>query len=138
MTTGRLGVEISVDDFGTGYSSLSYIARLPINSLKIDRSFVVEMKRSGESVAIVNSVVALAHALKLQVVAEGVETDEQMAMLQELGCDQMQGYLFSPPVPPDKVPALLRKNGSTAGENPGQKVPASTRSGGRAKRRTRR
>lgn len=103
------GVEIYVDDFGTGYSSLAYVARLPIHALKIDRSFVEGMMQSGESLAIVKSVISLAHALRLHVVAEGVETDEQAATLLKLGCDQAQGYLISPPVPAPEVPALLRR-----------------------------
>ncbi len=103
----NLGVEIAVDDFGTGYSSLAYIAKLPIQDLKIDRSFVVGMTQSEDSLSIVRSVVSLAHSLRLNVVAEGVETEEQAALLLQLGCDQMQGYLVSRPVAPDQVPALL-------------------------------
>jgi EAL domain-containing protein (putative c-di-GMP-specific phosphodiesterase class I) len=109
QTVRGLGVEISVDDFGTGYSSLAYIARLPIQSLKIDRSFVVGMTQNQDSLAIVRSVISLAHALRLHVIAEGVETEDQATLLSELACDQMQGYLFSRPVPPDEVPALMRK-----------------------------
>jgi diguanylate cyclase (GGDEF)-like protein/PAS domain S-box-containing protein len=104
----ELGVRISVDDFGTGYSSLAYVARLPIHALKIDRSFVVDMTRGGDSQAIVNSVISMAHALRLEVIAEGVETEEQAGHLRRLHCDQMQGYLFSPPVPPEAVSELLR------------------------------
>jgi EAL domain-containing protein (putative c-di-GMP-specific phosphodiesterase class I) len=107
QTIRELGVEIAVDDFGTGYSSLAYIARLPIHDLKIDRSFIVGMTENQDSLAIVKSVISLAHSLRLKVVAEGVETEEQAALLLKLGCDEMQGYLFSPPVPPDKVPGLL-------------------------------
>jgi EAL domain-containing protein (putative c-di-GMP-specific phosphodiesterase class I) len=109
-----LGVEIAVDDFGTGYSSLAYIARLPIQDLKIDRSFVVGMTGSQDSLTIVKSVISLAHSLRLNVVAEGVETEEQAALLLELGCDEMQGYLISPPVPPDKVPGILSPHKSAA------------------------
>ncbi|HUF21695.1 MAG TPA: EAL domain-containing protein [Burkholderiales bacterium] len=103
----ELGVRISVDDFGTGYSSLAYVARLPIHALKIDRSFVVDMTHSGDSLAIVSSVISMAHSLRLKVIAEGVETEEQATQLDSLGCDQMQGYLYSRPVPPEDVPKLL-------------------------------
>jgi EAL domain-containing protein (putative c-di-GMP-specific phosphodiesterase class I) len=114
QTLRELGVEIAVDDFGTGYSSLAYIARLPIQDLKIDRSFVVGMTQSQDSLTIVKSVISLAHSLRLNVVAEGVETEEQAALLLKLGCDEMQGYLFSPPVPPAEVPGLLSRKQSAA------------------------
>jgi diguanylate cyclase (GGDEF)-like protein len=108
QTVRGLGVEIAVDDFGTGYSSLAYIARLPIQDLKIDRSFVVGMTQNDDSLTIVKSVISLAHSLRLNVVAEGVETEEQATLLLELGCDEMQGYLVSKPVAPEQVPELLR------------------------------
>jgi EAL domain-containing protein (putative c-di-GMP-specific phosphodiesterase class I) len=109
QTIRGLGVEIYVDDFGTGYSSLAYIARLPIHSLKIDRSFVVGMTQSPESLAIVKSVISLAHALRLNVVAEGMESEEQATLLRQLKCDQAQGYLVSAPVAATDVPDLLRR-----------------------------
>lgn len=109
QTIRGLGVEVYVDDFGTGYSSLAYIARLPIHSLKIDRSFVVGMTQNQDSLAIVRSVISLAHALRLHVVAEGMETEEQAALLRELNCDQAQGYLISPPAPVDEIPGLVRR-----------------------------
>ena len=93
-----LGVTIAIDDFGTGFSSLSYLARLPVNTLKIDRSFVIEMGASPEGLALVSTIITLAHSLRLLVVAEGVETEEQAAQLRALHCDQMQGYLFGKPV----------------------------------------
>jgi EAL domain-containing protein (putative c-di-GMP-specific phosphodiesterase class I) len=102
------GVSVAVDDFGTGYSSLAYVARLPIRGLKIDRSFVTNMTQSQESLAIVRSVISLAHSLKLEVIAEGVETEQQAAILEELSCDQLQGYLFSRPVPSTDIPRLLK------------------------------
>jgi EAL domain-containing protein (putative c-di-GMP-specific phosphodiesterase class I) len=104
-----LGVEIYIDDFGTGYSSLAYIARLPIHSLKIDRSFIIGMTQNPESLAIVRSVISLAHSLRLHVVAEGVETEEQMALLRQLKCDQAQGYLLSYPVPVEEVAGILTR-----------------------------
>ena len=104
-----LGLKIAMDDFGTGYSSLSYIAKLPINELKIDRSFVTEMARNEYSRNIVTMIIQLAHTLQLEVVAEGVDAEEQVRILDQLGCDQMQGYLISKPLPPAEVELLLRK-----------------------------
>jgi diguanylate cyclase (GGDEF)-like protein len=98
----RLGVKISIDDFGTGYSSLSYLPRFPIDTLKIDRSFVSEIEDPGDA-AIVATVVALARALGLNTVAEGVETTEQLAAVRGEGCDLVQGYLFSRPVPGEEI-----------------------------------
>ena len=102
-----LGLHIALDDFGTGYSSLSYLARLPINSLKIDRSFVMQMSKGPEQMAIVAAVVSLARALNLKVVAEGVETEEQANLLRLLRCDEAQGYLFGRPVPPEELEGKL-------------------------------
>jgi EAL domain-containing protein (putative c-di-GMP-specific phosphodiesterase class I) len=93
-----LGVSIAVDDFGTGFSSLSYLARLPVNTLKIDRSFVIDMAVGREGLALVSTIINLAHSLKLTVVAEGVETEEQSRLLRLLDCDEMQGYLLSKPM----------------------------------------
>ncbi|GIG30289.1 putative bifunctional diguanylate cyclase/phosphodiesterase [Cellulomonas marina] len=101
------GVQVAIDDFGTGYSSLSYLADLPLDELKLDRSFVRGMATDARRRAIVTATVGLAHALGLRVVAEGVETADDLADLARLGCDQVQGYVLSPPVPPDEVPALL-------------------------------
>jgi EAL domain-containing protein (putative c-di-GMP-specific phosphodiesterase class I) len=109
QTIRGLGVEISIDDFGTGYSSLAYIARLPIHALKIDRSFVAGMTDSPDSLAIARSVISLAHSLRLKVIAEGVETEDQAVLLRGLDCNEMQGYLFSRPVPPEEVPGLVRR-----------------------------
>ncbi|TMG79541.1 MAG: bifunctional diguanylate cyclase/phosphodiesterase, partial [Betaproteobacteria bacterium] len=108
QTLRRAGVEVSVDDFGTGYCSLSYLARLPVDTLKIDRSFVVRMGDAGYPRNIVAMIVSLAHTLGLKVIAEGVEDTEQVHLLKELGCDQIQGYYVSVPVPADEIEALLR------------------------------
>jgi diguanylate cyclase (GGDEF)-like protein/PAS domain S-box-containing protein len=94
------GVAIAIDDFGTGFSSLSYLSKLPVDTLKIDRSFIIEMA-APEGLALVSTIIIVAHALKLKVVAEGVETEEQLRLLRSLNCDEMQGYLFSKPVPVD-------------------------------------
>ncbi|TLY91944.1 MAG: EAL domain-containing protein, partial [Gammaproteobacteria bacterium] len=103
----RMGVLVSVDDFGTGYSSMSYLRRFPIDKLKIDRCFVEEMTRRPEDASIVGAIISLAHSLHLKVIAEGVETSEQLALLAELGCDQYQGFHFSPALLPDQFADLV-------------------------------
>jgi diguanylate cyclase (GGDEF)-like protein/PAS domain S-box-containing protein len=102
-----LNVGVSIDDFGTGYSSLSYLKRFPVTTLKIDRSFVSDVVTNSADAGIVRAVVAMAHGLKLNVIAEGVETKEQFAYLRENGCDALQGYWFSRPLPVDSVDTLL-------------------------------
>ena len=94
-----MGVRIAIDDFGTGFSSLSYLSKLPVDTLKIDRSFVVDMEKGEDGLTLVSVIINLAHALKLKVVAEGVETEEQLRQLRSLNCDEMQGYLYGKPVP---------------------------------------
>ena len=94
-----LGVSIAIDDFGTGFSSLGYLSKLPVDTLKIDRSFVTDMTTGPQGLALVSTIISLAHSLTLKVVAEGVETEEQSRLLRLLNCDEMQGFLISKPVP---------------------------------------
>jgi EAL domain-containing protein (putative c-di-GMP-specific phosphodiesterase class I) len=96
-----LGVTVAIDDFGTGFSSLSYLSKLPVDTLKIDRSFVIDMTSGPQGLALVSTIITLAHSLKLKVVAEGVETEEQRRLLRSLKCDEMQGYFYSKPIPRD-------------------------------------
>jgi EAL domain-containing protein (putative c-di-GMP-specific phosphodiesterase class I) len=103
-----LGVQISIDDFGTGYSSLSYLRRFPIDVLKIDQSFVRELSTDKDDAAIVRTIITLAHSLRLQVIAEGVETTAQLNFLRAEGCDMMQGYYYSRPVGTAEFEELLR------------------------------
>jgi diguanylate cyclase (GGDEF)-like protein/PAS domain S-box-containing protein len=104
-----LGIDIAVDDFGTGYSSLGYLARLPVQTLKIDRSFIITMLKDPDTMTLVSTIISLAHSLRLKVVAEGVEDEEQAKMLRLLRCDEMQGYLFSKPIPFAQMTALLKQ-----------------------------
>ena len=94
-----LGINLSMDDFGTGYSSLSYLREYPFNVLKIDRSFIDGIVLNNEDCNLVKAIIAMSHSLGLTVVAEGVETKEQLTLLNELGCDFMQGFYFSKPIP---------------------------------------
>jgi len=102
------GIQISVDDFGTGYSSLAYLRDLPIDELKLDRSFVLPMSDDPRAAALVASTIALAHSLDLRIVAEGVESATILTQLTRLGCDQAQGFYMSKPVPPDQLDRWLR------------------------------
>ena len=103
-----LGLTLSIDDFGTGYSSLSYLKRLPVDKLKIDRSFILDMHQSGESLAMVKAIIAMAHSLRLEVIAEGVENTAQLEALRAAGCDHIQGYIFSKPLPAEECARYLR------------------------------
>jgi EAL domain-containing protein (putative c-di-GMP-specific phosphodiesterase class I) len=96
---GELGIRLAIDDFGTGYSSLSYLKRLPVHAIKIDQAFVNDITSNEESAAIVRAVVGLAHNIKLEVVSEGVETEEQLKILRHMGCDTFQGFLREKPMP---------------------------------------
>lgn len=104
-----LGLKISIDDFGTGYSSLAYLSRFPIDKLKIDIAFIREVPHNAQDAAITRTIIELAHSLNLQVIAEGVENCEQLAFLTENGCDQVQGYLLSRPLPTKELETLLRE-----------------------------
>ena len=106
-----LGIQVGIDDFGTGYSSLSYLHRFPIDTVKIDRSFVRQMDASVENMQIVQSIVGLAHNLSMDVIAEGVETEAQQNQLAALGCEYGQGYYFSRPVDSAAAAALLTAPG---------------------------
>jgi len=103
-----MGISLSIDDFGTGYSSLAYLKRFPIDCVKIDRSFIKDIPTEADDMAITKGVIALGHSLRLKVVAEGVETVEQQDFLRSNDCDEMQGYLFSKPLPAEEVMTLLK------------------------------
>jgi EAL domain-containing protein (putative c-di-GMP-specific phosphodiesterase class I) len=104
-----MGVRFAVDDFGTGYSSLQHLHRLPISAVKIDRSFVQRLCDSSSSYPIVKAIIAVGHSMKMEVIAEGVEHEEQRAILDRLGCDGMQGYLFAKPLSPEDISKALGK-----------------------------
>ncbi len=108
----QLGIKISLDDFGTGYSCLSYLKKLPLDILKIDRAFVRNITTDSKDAAIVKTIVALARNLRLRTIVEGVETEEQAVFLSALGCDDLQGYLFSKPISAEAFEILLRKQQS--------------------------
>ena len=106
----RLGVRIAIDDFGTGYSSLSYLQQFPIQTLKIDRSFVGDIRADESDASIINAIVAMARGLKLDLIAEGVENRTQLRYLHGKGCSEGQGFIFSPPVAANELQQLLEDN----------------------------
>lgn len=108
-----MGLEISIDDFGTGYSSLSYLKRYPINTLKIDQSFVRDITTDPNDAAIIAAIIAMAHSLKMRVLAEGVETVEQLTFLTRQGYGRFQGYYFSKPLPSSEIVSRLQRRPST-------------------------
>ncbi len=110
----EMGVKVSLDDFGTGYSSLSYLKKLPLDTLKIDQSFVRNVHTSKQATAMVSAIARMGRDLSLHLIAEGVESPDELAVLRREGCDQIQGFYFTKPVPPDALLELL-KSGKTLG-----------------------
>jgi EAL domain-containing protein (putative c-di-GMP-specific phosphodiesterase class I) len=121
-----MGVRVAIDDFGTGFSSLSYLTRFPLNTIKIDRSFISQAAHDRDAEAVVGSVIAMAHDLNLKAVAEGVETMEQERLLMTHGCDLLQGFLHSPPLPAGECERWLRQN---LGRPPGELAGSTERRG---------
>ena len=105
----KMGLNLSVDDFGTGFSSLNYLKRFPLDTLKIDRSFVMDIHKQSDDSAITHAIIAMAHGLNLNVIAEGVETEEQLEFLKEHGCDEIQGHLVCKPLSVDEITRYLEE-----------------------------
>jgi EAL domain-containing protein (putative c-di-GMP-specific phosphodiesterase class I) len=110
-----MGIALAIDDFGTGYSSLGYLKRFPIDHIKIDRAFVKDIPGSSDDMIITRTIIAMTHNLRLKAIAEGVETQAQHDFLREHGCDEMQGYFFSKPLPEDEFLAFVQKHQRQAG-----------------------
>jgi len=108
----KMGINLSMDDFGTGYCSFSYLKSFPLDIIKIDRSFIADINKTEEDAVIVKAIIAMSHSLRLKVIAEGVETEEQLSLLREMGCDEMQGYLLSKPLPAEEIKSFLLKTGN--------------------------
>ena len=109
QTLRENGIQVAVDDFGTGFSSLSYLRKFPVDAVKIDQSFVRQISTAGDDTTIVKAVIGMARGLKLRVIAEGVETSEEVAFLRAYRCEEAQGYYFSRPVPPQQFAMLLKR-----------------------------
>jgi len=103
----EIGIELAIDDFGTGYSSLSYLKKFPLTKLKIDRSFIKDIPTDEEDIAITKAIIALSKSLRLKLIAEGVETEEQRLFVRDNGCNYIQGYYYSKPIPAQEVTTLL-------------------------------
>jgi EAL domain-containing protein (putative c-di-GMP-specific phosphodiesterase class I) len=129
QTLRERGMRVAVDDFGTGYSSLSYLRKFPVDAVKIDQSFVRQISTAGDDTTIVKAVIGMARGLKLRVIAEGVETLEEVAFLRAYRCEEAQGYYFSRPVPPQQFAMLLR-NGMPEPSVALQRSPATATAGG--------
>jgi len=120
------GVQVALDDFGTGYSSLSYLRRFPVDALKIDQSFIRQITTAGEDTAIITAIIAMARSLNLRVIAEGVETLEELTFLRAHHCDQAQGFYFSPPVRADQFERLLRGSNADPAFRHGTRIAAAS------------
>jgi EAL domain-containing protein (putative c-di-GMP-specific phosphodiesterase class I) len=119
-----LGIAIALDDFGTGYSSLSYLRKFPFTRIKIDRSFVGNIEEEGESQAIIRAITSLGHSLGMAITAEGVETQQQLTHVRSNGCNEVQGYFFSPPVDAEAIQAIITEIGTIDGSTEGVVAPA--------------
>jgi EAL domain-containing protein (putative c-di-GMP-specific phosphodiesterase class I) len=123
----EMGVSFSLDDFGTGYSCLAQLKRLPVKSLKIDRSFIMNMTHSSEDTNIVESAIQLGHSLNLRVVAEGIESPEHLRQLEDFGCDVAQGFHLARPLPPEQIPGWLQSLRAAAQSDAGLLGPRQSR-----------